>query len=132
VRKNALSGVDEVCRGLRRAGYIAKDTSGSVRGYGRPMVERPHGARRLLYFLKDDFHNQKRKKSIDIIIYYFYDNSIANEDIFLFLVPAGHWVYMRSMNPIESTLATVRLSTEKTGVCRTRFKLCVLDTQSDT
>jgi hypothetical protein len=40
-------------RGKAWESRIHRETcmSGSVRGYGRLMVERPHGARRLLYFL---------------------------------------------------------------------------------
>jgi len=35
--------------------------------------------------------------------------------------PAGHWIHIRTTNPIESTFATVRLRTEKTKGCGTRL-----------
>jgi putative transposase len=35
--------------------------------------------------------------------------------------PAEHWIHIRTTNPIESTLATVRLRTEKTKGCGTRL-----------
>ena len=45
--------------------------------------------------------------------------------------PAEHWVHIRTTNPIESTLATVRLRTNKTRGCLSRrtalimvYKLC--------
>ena len=45
--------------------------------------------------------------------------------------PAKHWKHIRTTNPIESTLATVRLRTTKTKGCLSRvtaltmvFKLC--------
>jgi transposase-like protein len=45
--------------------------------------------------------------------------------------PAGHWIHIRTANPIESTFATVRLRTAKTKGCGSReatlsmvFKLC--------
>jgi transposase-like protein len=34
--------------------------------------------------------------------------------------PAAHWVHIRTTNPIESTLATVRLRTDKTRGCLSR------------
>ena len=34
--------------------------------------------------------------------------------------PAEHWRHVRSTNPIESTFATVRLTTTKTKVCLSR------------
>ena len=45
--------------------------------------------------------------------------------------PAEHWVHIRTTNPIESTLSTVRLRTDKTRGCLSRqttltmvFTLC--------
>ena len=34
--------------------------------------------------------------------------------------PAEHWVHIRTTNPVESTLATVRLRTHKTRGCLSR------------
>ena len=40
--------------------------------------------------------------------------------------PAEHWIHIRTTNPIESTLATVRLRTEKTKGCGTRLATLVM------
>ena len=37
--------------------------------------------------------------------------------------PAEHWKHLRTTNPIESTFATVRLRTDKTKGCLSRFTL---------
>ena len=37
--------------------------------------------------------------------------------------PAEHWKHLRTTNPIESTFATVRLRTDKTKECLSRFTL---------
>ena len=46
--------------------------------------------------------------------------------------PAEHWVHIRITNPIESTVATVRLRTDKTRGCLSRhtaltmvYQLCL-------
>ena len=35
--------------------------------------------------------------------------------------PAEHWIHLRTTNPIESTLATVRLRTRRTKGCGSRI-----------
>ena len=35
--------------------------------------------------------------------------------------PAEHWIHIRTINPIESTFATVRLRTAKTKGCGSRL-----------
>ena len=37
--------------------------------------------------------------------------------------PAGHWIHLRTSNPIESTFATVRLRTTKTRGCVSRASI---------
>lgn len=40
--------------------------------------------------------------------------------------PAEHWVHIRTMNPIASTFATVRLRTDKTRGCVSRQTILAL------
>ncbi len=40
--------------------------------------------------------------------------------------PAEHWKHLRTTNPIESTFATVRLRTDKTKGCLSRFSLLAM------
>jgi transposase-like protein len=54
-----------------------------------------------------------------------------NELLAFYDFPAEHWLHIRTTNPIESTLATVRLRTDKTRGCLSRttaltmvYKLC--------
>ncbi len=44
------------------------------------------------------------------------------ESLFAFYdFPAGHWAHIRSINPIESTFATVRLRTKRTKGCSSKL-----------